>query len=193
MQLFLLMIAVSGPADEWAPGFGSRLAPYVHITDECVTLRNRGILVSKKMYDEVAISFTWKWTEGDEAGKYQDHLCVVFGTDGEQRPAWSHEIDHGTLVRLNPGSGGITVELWQTAAREARQLGSKDGFTFARGMEYDVRMVVKDGKLTVFVDGTEAVTVDLPKEYQRGRVAIYDRESVAGVVKESQLTKLAIE
>lgn len=190
--LVMCMLLSASPTEDWQEGQMTRLLPSVNVTDDVVTLRNRGLIASRRSYDEATVSFVWKWTKGEEAGKYQDHLCVVFGTDGSQR-SWAYEIQEGVLVRFNPGSGGVTVEQWLRDKDDGVRLGSKDGFTFARDTEYSMRIVVAKGKLTVSVDGNEAVTIDLPKEHRGGKVAIYNREAVAGVVKESKLTKLTIE
>lgn len=190
--LVACLLLAASPTDDWEESPATRLSPSVHITDDVVTLRNRGLIVSQRSYDDATVSCVWTWTKGDERGQYQDHLCVVFGTDGNQR-RWAQEIQYGILVRLNPGSGGITVEQWQKDKDDGVRLGSKEGFTFARDTGYDVRIVAAQGKLTVSINGKQAITVDLPKAYRGGKVAIYNREAVAGIVKESTLAKLTIE
>ena len=51
--------------------------------DGTVTLRNRGMLVSRQPYAKAVVSLRWKWTEGhSENGQYPDHLAVALRSGG---------------------------------------------------------------------------------------------------------------
>jgi hypothetical protein len=173
-----------------------QFAPTAVVRDDAITLRNRGVAVSKADYPAGAtVSFSWKWTEGDLEKKYPDHLCVVVLTDGVLREKWSHEIAKGVLVRFNPGSGAVQVEGWLADKNESEQLASKDGFTFEKGKEYAVKIAYTPAKVVVTVDGGGPIEAAVPEKFRMGgkKICFYNREPVAGIVKESVLTKLSAE
>lgn len=186
----------SGPPAFKAKQEFERYAPTATVKDDGIVLRNRGVAVSKAEYPTGAtLSFSWKWTEGDLEKKYPDHLCVVVLTDGALREKWSHEIGKGVVIRLNPGSGGITIEGWLADKNESESLASKDGFTFEKGKEYAVKIMYTPEKVVVTIDGGTPIEAAVPEKFRAGgkKICLYNREPVAAIVKESVLTKVRVE
>ena len=159
--------------------------PSVRFEEKKVVLENRGILVSKKSFPEGAVfTATWRWISGEEQGKYQDHLCVVFATDGKQR-AWPAEIEAGLVVRFNPASGSVGIEKHEKGSKDNALLAFKDGLKFERNTGYKLRIVHSPKGVEVNVDGKKIVSAEVVMKGDK--VAGYDREPVAGIKKKSEL------
>lgn len=195
--LLLIVCTAFGAEPAFKPGqpFVLLIDPSAKVLDDgSVVLRNRGSVASTAEYpDGATVSFTWKWTEGNLEAKYPDHLCCVVLTDGALREKWSHEIGKGVVIRLNPGSGGVTVEGWVADKNESEQLASQDGFTFEKGKEYAVKIAYTPSHVTVTVDDA-TIVADIPKKFGAGgkKICFYNREPVAGIVKSSTLTKVTV-
>lgn len=159
--------------------------------DGAVTLRNRGMLVSRQPHAKAVVSLRWKWTEGHrENGPYPDHLAVVLRTGGQQRADWAFEIVDGIVVRLCPSAGGfVTIEEFKPVG-VPRQL-ARAAVALKKGTVYALKVDDEGTLIRVSVDGKELLS--FPVQEGQGRVSLYNREPVAGVVKESVVTELRIE
>ncbi len=163
------------------------------VKEGVLTLQNRGAARLKdERPDGATLSFTWKWTEGQEEGKYHDHLIVAFFSSGKQAEKWPHEAVDGMLVRLNPGGGSVAIES-RSEGKDPVSLAFKDGFVFEKGKAYAVRIVCSKENATVSVDGKEVAVATLPAEKAGKIIFFYNREPVAAIVKESVLDGLKIE
>lgn len=169
------------------------LAPSVQQNREkrtCI-LRNRGTIVSQQMYpDDVTLSFTWKWTEGDLEKKYPDHLAIVLFSSAEQKK-WPFEVDEGVVIRFNPGARHAIVQHFKEA-QEVTRLATMDGLTFDKNTKYKIKIEATKATIVVSVDGEKVLEAKVPEELKGQKVLIYNREPVAGIVKESVLTELTI-
>jgi hypothetical protein len=196
---FLLLASAAGGEEprfvEGTDVFELQHAPKCVLADGTITLRNRGrAVVTENCPDGAIVKFDWKWTEGDLEKKYPDHLCVALLTDNLHRKKWSHELAHGVVVRFNPGSGGVGIEGWLPDKDEGDSLAFKDGFTFEKGKEYAIVVSYTPEKVSVTVDRGEPIVAVIPVKYRSGaRLGVYNREPVAGIVKESVLTKVSVD
>jgi hypothetical protein len=156
-------------------------------------LQNRGTLLSKESFEAgLTLECTWKWTKGSETGKYHDHLCICLATDGRQR-GWSHEITEGILIRFNPGSSAILVSRHRDEAPD-ELLATTEDFPMARGTLHKLKIVDDGKRLEIYFDDLEkpALVTNVKVRGKSRRVAIYNREPVAGDIKESVLANLTI-
>jgi hypothetical protein len=160
----------------------------VTIDGEMITLRNRGTLVSKQEYPNGAVvSATWRWTQGRVEGKYHDCLTIGVFTSGKQ-PQWSFEVDDGIVVGFNPAGESISVHRMR---RDPERLAITK-MRFEKDRDYRIVVEATLATLTVLVDGKKMVSCGLPRDRGGKRIAVYNREPVAAVVKESVLTQLKI-
>lgn len=200
-QLFLVLcfpllgFSAEPSLDTGPPAYAVATQPLVLRGRESIILRNRGIVITKDEFRTGGIlTFDWAWTEGVEEMKYHDHLCVAVLTDGKQREKWSHELQKGVVVRLNPGSGGIGIEGWLTDKNESELLAFKDGLTFEKGKQYKISVEFSKAAIAVSVNGKAVVDAKIPEAYQGGgnKLAFYNREAVAGIPHASTLSKIDI-
>lgn len=169
-----------------------------------VKLFNRGTLLSHKDFANGAeIEFQWKLSDGGDKpepdgriGKYQDILTIALFTTGKQ-PSWSYEVEDGILVRLNPNSSTVVVEL-RHKDQKPKELLVLNDMVFKKGTVYTVRIRADAKKewldLSVL---PKAMRVNqgcsIPISGLKGRkVAVYNRESVADVVKSSFLKDITL-
>lgn len=192
----IFLFAAVDLKDTWEagpPAFkaeNKELNPSVKFEGEKMIVSNRGNGISTKRFPNGAtFSTTWKWTKGREEGNYHDHLCVAFATDGKQR-AWPGEIESGIVVRFNSGSGSVGVEKWEKDKKDPKLLAFKDGLTFKRGVAYTLRIVHLPDAVIVSVDDQRVITAE--GVYRGDKIAVYNREPVAGVEKESELTEVSL-
>lgn len=84
--------------------------PEAKVDGNSAIVRNRGCIVSTGEYPKgCVLDFLWQWTEGREAGAYQDVLMVGFGTDGRLSPKWTFECPDGILVGLEANTPKIAI------------------------------------------------------------------------------------
>lgn len=157
---------------------------------DSVVLRNRGIIVTTDEYENADLSLTWKWEGGKEEGALQDVLAIVLLTDGVQRP-WSHEIRNGVAIQFAAPDSKVFVRRYISDQHSPVLLAEKADIAFEKNKEYKLRVRFEKGKVEVFVGGGQKplVTADIPP-ITNGRLAVYNREPVSGVVQQSTVTNL---
>ena len=161
--------------------------PKAEIGDKgTVTLQNRGMLVTKDKRGKGTVSFSWKWTEGND--EYPDSLVVALRCEGKQNGKWSHEVPDGLLVRFSPGGGTLSIN--DTAKDETRQLAPVK-MAFEQGVEYKIAIIDEGTRIRVVVGSKEALTADVKQG--EGYTALYNREPVAGVGHKSLIQYLRLE
>jgi hypothetical protein len=172
------------------------LKPETKIGKQSITLRNRGMVTTKKEYNKdekgkTVVSLTWKWVKG-EGNTYDDHLALVLRTDGTQRQKRSWEAENGILVKFTPGQ----VILAQIKGDYHEGLATATiGVTL--GEENQIR-VTDDGQQVEVYFGTGKDPI-ISKQVGRindltdRKISLYNREPVAGVEHESYLTNVKIE
>ena len=167
-----------------------KFKPEVNLMGDIVVLQKRGLLLSKKEYKEFDLAFEWKWLNDPPDETYPDHLCVVLATDGKQREDWSHEIQKGLVIRFIPNLGGSVSIVDENGIQEGVELIKKDQIGLERAKIHKIKITYAKEILTVEVN-KEAIQIK--RSNLKGKIAIYNRERVGGVIKESQLTKLRLE
>jgi len=161
-----------------------KLPPTVKFEDESVTLKNRGLLLSKKEHKKgLRLSFTWEWVEGE--GNYPDILVVALKTDGKQRE-WPGEIDHGIVVRFSPGR--TAIERWKSG--EDSEVIAFKAVTIKKETQYKIVIEEKNGDVTVTIDD-ERLTARV-EGGKKSRGAIFNREPVAQVLHVSRIMNLRL-
>jgi hypothetical protein len=172
--------AVAGPADA-----GAGAPPRVAVDDKgTVTLRDRGMLVSRHPYGPVTVSFRWKWAEVEwKAGESADHLGVGLRLAGPPGEKTNYHIDDGLLVTLVPNAGGkvvINVVRPQAGGLMIQELDDKP-VPLKRGAEYAVKVVDEGEVVRVVVDGKEVASARVPAGGQ-GLVAVHSQPPFGGPV-----------
>lgn len=160
----------------------------VQFKDNEIVLRNRGTILSKESFEQgVVVEVTWKWTAGD------DFLTIGLSTDGRQR-GWAHDLYEGIVVRVNPaGKGIITIERLTDGENDSPELiASTKALSFPRDTPFKLRIVDDGTHITVIVDGKEVLKAAAKDRGKLSRVALFNREAVAGVQHESVLTDLTV-
>ena len=188
--------AAGYPQNDWKVGELVAPGSAAIIEGRTITLQNRGIVLSKEEFpDGCCISFQWKWTKGREAGAYQDVLAVAFCTDGKLN-RWPHEVAEGVVVRLQAHAKEIQIAYIKEGT-DARPQSRKPDVPIERDTWYMVRIVCGDDEIAVYFGHDHSKPIlrgpmpsDLGEEHL---VAIYNREIVAGVVKESVLRDVELE
>lgn len=191
--------------------------PDANFEDDVVTLKNRGRIVSRESYPNGStIEFTWTWKndkDDEEADRlYPDHLAVVLRTSGKPQKEPAFEIQDGIALRFMPNDRCIYPDLFRGYEEGKRKgperfrdengkkMHSKE-LEMQEDTPYKVKVVDRDDSIQVFFgDNPEPVLEltrkhglpDRPEEPENNLVAIYDREPVAGVIKESKLEGLRI-
>ena len=205
MKKLILMLLVVVAAESKAAAYarndwkvGELVAPgsAAMINGRTITLRNRGIVLSKKEFPRGCyMSFQWKWTKGREAGAYQDVLAIAFHTDGELNK-WPHEVLKGLVVRFEAHGKDIQIA-YMKEGTDARPQSRKSDVPIERDTWYEVTIVCGREQIAVyFGDDHSKPILRAPMPSDLGEdhlVAIYNREIVAAVVKESILKEVRLE
>ncbi len=171
------------------PGPGSG----IQRTSEGVALMFRPHLVSKTEWKGGTLTFNWEPSKlpekADDGRVYGDHLIVFLSSDGTFREERSYEIKTGVAVRLDSVTGdvsittavdGVSFEVVKTAKGNGPLQGP-----------YDVKLVDKEGTVTVFVDGKSVVSAAIPAAARKGTVwGFYNREPVGNGRNVSLLKKI---
>ncbi len=162
-----------------------KLPPTAKIKDDMVTLKNRGLLLSKAEYKNgFRLSFTWQWVEGE--GSYPDILAVALKTDGAQR-AWPGEIDNGIVVRFGPRR--TAIEHWKSGEDGDPNPETKD-FAAEKNTTYKIVIEEKDGDVSVTINDVQLRRrIEGVKNY---RIAIFNREPTAMTLHESWIQDLRL-
>lgn len=174
MNIACLVVMLSLGADPVVPVSTTKLDPPEVI--DYVSLINRKPQVSSRYYPQGAtVRGLWKWKKG--GGKYPDHLCVTFFTDGRQRK-WPQEVDSGLVVRFTADSVSIATH-HPTGDKPLKTVGN---LSFKKGTSYDIEVDCTLERVTVTVDGKEIAAADVPKDFRRvgGKIFFYNREKVGG-------------
>lgn len=171
-------------------------------------LANRGTLVAKDEFATGAyIEFQWMWTEGGEKKEgegdaertitYYDTLTVAMCTEALQ-PNWSYEVEDGLLVRFNPNSSTIVLELRQKGM-EPKNVLVLNNMVFRKNTLYTIKIKIDTEKewLDLSLATRNNVHVNqgcfIPVKGLPGKkVAVYNRESVADIAKSSLLKNVRI-
>lgn len=168
-------------------------APTVKVEKDKITIRNRGIVVSKAEMPEtgaVSLSATWMWTEGEENGSYDDHPCFVLRTSGMQKGR-PFEAADGFVIRILPNLKKIQIED-TTKAEPLKEYIA--GEVFRRKQAYVIKIVDLGEKLEVYVDGGDKpiMECDVPKRTAGTKIAMYNREPVSNWIHELVLTDVIV-
>lgn len=176
-----------------ATGVSGPLSPTATVDGDSIQLANRGVVVSKTSYPQgFTLAFDWKWIEGSKVGAYEDVLTVAFRTDGKLNAKWSHEIVEALVATFQAHDGKITIER-RLPGKPGETLAAIRGITFKRNQVYQIE-VRDDEELEVSVNQGRIAYLKIPAP-QRGKdskVAIYNREAVAGVRKVSKLSHVSL-
>lgn len=161
--------------------------------DPVVVLRNRGMIVTREKYTKgFSLEFEWMWVHGREEQGLLDGLCVAFHTKGEQR-TWGAEIKEGVVARLWAPGKKIALEQFRALEEASVSLGERGGTDFARFVWHKVSLTVKaDGNIELHVGGQILTAKVGDREQGADYIAIYNREAVHGVPKESVLRNIVI-
>jgi hypothetical protein len=187
MNVVLLVAFLSAVGDDWDAACP---APDSTVTfrQTAATLQNRGTLVSKKPFPNGAIvTTTWRWTKGPIETKYPDMLVFAFFTTGKQRP-WAHEITDGAVVRFGPPD---TIYIQRSTPGEFETL-AKGEMKMVMGTDYKIAIEATPAEIRVLVDDKLIASAPLKETFTGQKVAIYNREGVGGVLKESLLLNLIV-
>ena len=168
------------------------MSPTIDIAEDgTVTFANRRALVSKDDFPKgCTIKCKWQWTAGDP-GKYPDHFAIVLRTNGKQRK-WPHEAEEGFVVKLNPSEGGFVQVSEFKQELPPQEVARKRDLGFGQSTIHDIEVTDGGDKIIVKVDGKDALDVRVEKERGPFKVAMYNREPVAGIRKVSRVTDLHI-
>lgn len=165
-----------------------KFAPVVKIEGDKILIRNRGLLVSEKQHKAGAtLEFTSKWTQGKDEGFYQDVMTVVFKTTGEQRAKWSHEISDGIAVRFAAHGKTVSVEHFKVGEQSPVLL-ARAQFVSERGKEQTIKISEDQSVISIHVDEKEVLFCKIPILDGPAYIALYNREPVAAVEQEWQVT-----
>lgn len=162
------------------------------LRDEEWILRNRGWLVSAAQFPRgVRVEFDWEWTEGE--GTYSDILTVGLATSGRPgNKTWTREIQDGLrlLFAPHPAPGNIVIRDTKTEKQLARTWGPR----LAKSNELHVRIDYYGEEVRIHLNHSDEPSLlgSVPREMTFQRVAIYNRERVAGIDKESRLRNLQL-
>lgn len=155
------------------------------IEKDSITLRNRGIAVSKKSFPKGAtFQCFWKCTEGGDSGSSDaDVLAVVFRTDGAQRER-PYEIREGLVVKFQAHARRISLEHWKDGVKSPDILAEVNDIEMKKGVDHKIKIVDHAGKVDVYFEdfSTPILTKEYPKDLLRSdRVAAYNREPMGGL------------
>jgi hypothetical protein len=169
--------ATAGPAesDAGAP-------PRVAVNEKgTVTLRDRGMLISREPRGPVTVSFRWEWAEGEgKGGEFADHLAVGLRLAAPPGEKTNHHITDGLVVSLVPNSGGkvvIDVRRPRGGGLMIQELADKP-VPLKRGTEYTVKVVDEGEVIRVVLDGKEVASAQVAAG--KGLVAVYSRPPFGG-------------
>lgn len=161
--------------------------------DGTIVMANRGMLLSRNEFPKGAtVKCRWSWIS-EEPNVYPDQLAVALRTDGDRKRQWSFEIDDALVVRLNPHStGSVFVQIYERGKDEV-EIGRKQGIAFKMGDSHDIEITDLGDRITVRIDGKEVLEQKVdPSDGGGKKVAVYNREPVAGKRKVSTATDLTI-
>lgn len=162
-----------------------------------VTLRNRGMVVSKDDYPN-GFTLTCKWTiRGGDGASYSDVLAIGFHSDGTQAANRPHELGHGVAVKLQAHAALVTIERHRDGSNKPERHVVKSMPRVSKNTTHDVKIVVdKTHYLEVYLDGKKIADLsvgDPSREKGKARIAIYNREPGGGGPQESLLENLVLE
>ena len=146
-----------------------------------VTLRDRGMLVSRQPHGPVTVSFRWTCADGEgTAGGPADYLAVALRLAGTPGEATNHQVTDGVVVSLVPNAGGkvvIDVRRPRGGGFVIQEL-ADNPVPLRRGTEYAVKVVDEGEAIRVVLDGKEVAAARV--EAGKGLVAVCSRPPAAG-------------
>lgn len=156
--------------------------PKAVVSPHAIVLTNRGIAVTKVEFEQkpFEFNFRWLWTEGREADRYHDTLAVALWTSSKQKQEWSHEIEDGFVVKFMPHQSRIVVHHHKQGEKSPTDIAEVTDLEFKRYIPYHILIRCYGKKLVVIVDSKTVIDETIPA-MKKGKIAVYNREPVAGV------------
>lgn len=173
----------------------NHLRPVSEVTKNTIALVNRGLVVTKQPIPEnqqMFVSFNWSWVEGRESDRYPDHLVVALYTTGTQRQNWSHEVVDGVVVRFDPTEKQMSIQHHQKGDEFKPKLLAAKDMEFKRFESYQVTISEREGKIYVVLNGQRMLEASVPPVTFGRKIALYNREPVAGVRHVSLLSNVEL-
>ncbi len=163
--------------------------PDVQLDHGRLILTNRGYLISRDEFpDGVSIEFQWMWTDGRKS--YCDDLTVAVRTSGTHRGAWPHEVDDGIAIRFCPEQKTISILDQFTM----KPIDFAVGLKMDRNEWHNIRITDDNQTISIYLNNMRSPKLSVTTGYTSGKhcIALYNREAVGGINKESVIDDLAI-
>ena len=164
--------------------------PQVIMDNGVLRLKDRGYLVTAAEFPKgVSVRFRWQWIQGE--GEYCDILSVAVRTSGVP-DKWPHEVEDGIVVKFEPNQGTANSGFVRITDRsQPRELAIRKGLVISKFVWHEIKVTDDGNTIAVYFgdDSVPVATVDVPDAAKHHHVAIYNREPVADVSKESLLSE----
>lgn len=163
--------------------------------DRRIELHNRGSISSASEFKEgVVLQVLWMWVEGQ--GTYSDELTIAIRSDGIHDQKWPHEITNGIAIKLRAhmGKEGDLIVMQYSDDSPDQYLVMPVGLPLQKFTWRYVTVCDVKGSVRVYFgnDPVPVASFPLPDSIQHHRIAIYNREAVAAVIKSSLIDDVRI-
>lgn len=158
-------------------------------SDGVLSLMDRGCAVTRQEFSTaIEITFRWQWEDVSHYPLYSEVLTVALKTPGTMRDHRPFEIDEGLLVLFDTREGAMYLQRATKGQIHQDRLGSSGNpaIPLPANEWHDIRIVDDGTSIEVFVKGEiigdthwkkPALRAAYRGEFDRGRVAIYNREA----------------
>ncbi len=164
-------------------------------------LLNRGSVVTQaECPAPMELELDWQWVDVAADPNYTDNLSVGLRTTGTHQREHAYKLLDGVVVDFNSHRGAVYVYDAQAPA-SGETISPRGEVKFAAGKWYHLR-VTDDGKrVSVYVSGPDidrkyakepVIAVDVTGVYTGRRVALFNREYVAGANHESRIDNVVV-
>ena len=173
-------------------------ASQVTLVQGKLSLRNRGYLVTRQEYSaNVRICLKWMWQpiQSDfpsDVGVYADHLAIALHTTGKPHAQWAYDIVDGLVVKFYAGIN--EVEIIDSFRHE--RLGIARNIALLQWAWHELCVEDAGTEIRVYCNSAQPilqVPITNKPHAKLHKIAIYNREPVAMVVKESLIDDLIVQ
>lgn len=183
----------------WDPHRGRK---GVSASDGYLRLLNRGSVVTRREFDEpVEIELDWKWIDLAQWPLYAEIFTVCLRTNGEHKAQHAYEVLDGLKIECNAVEGRVRAVRAGVPEPSIITAAGLDSTPFTPGEWHHLRIVDDGQAATVYVSGPSidprykkepALTVAIPEGLTGKRIALFNREYVAGTNHESQVDNVRV-
>jgi hypothetical protein len=165
-----------------------------------LALVDRGYLTTQNEYNEpISVSFEWRWSQFKGYPLYADHIAVVLRTSGRPQSEFPYEPLDGIVVKFDAWGGDIKA--YSVAHPSVRVVTTPGALPMASDQWHRIRITDDGDTVRVYLSGPEIRQPDpnapvlqlrCSDHSGKGRIAIYNREHLAGVPHESHIRNFVL-